>query len=223
MTRLGVVTGLEAEARLLRARADPRNLLVAAAPGAAAGDATTRLIGAGATALLSFGLAGGLDPHLAPGRLIVAEAIAGPRRTGPADAAWRRRAVAAIGGETAVGRIAGRDAPCATSADKATLFAATGALAVDTESHAVAEVAEAHGLPFLAIRAVADPAWRALPKCALTAIRADGSLHVGALLRELAGRPADLGSLWLLARDYRAAMAALRRAAAKAAPGFGLG
>jgi hopanoid-associated phosphorylase len=221
VTKLGIVTGLRAEARLLRAGSDGDPALIATSPGTAARGAAARLVDGGAEALLSFGLAGGLDPRLAPGTLIVAEAIVGPSRGHVAtDPPWRRRAVAALKGEAVVGMIAARDRPCVTVADKAALFAATRALAVDMESRAIADVAAAHGLPFLAIRAIADPATRRVPDSALAAAGADGSLHLGPLLRSVFGAPKDLPVLCVLARDYRAAMGALRRAAAKAAPAF---
>jgi hopanoid-associated phosphorylase len=218
VTKLGIVTGLRAEARLLR---DGDPALIATSPGTAARNAAARLVDRGAEALLSFGLAGGLDPRLAPGTLIVAEAIVGPS-SGHAstDTPWRRRAVAALKGEAVVGTIAARHRPCATVADKAALFAATRALAVDMESRAIADIAAAHGLPFLAIRAIADPATRGVPDSALAAAGADGSLLLGPLLRGIFRAPKDLPVLYVLARDYRAAMAALRRAAAKAAPVF---
>ena len=47
--------------------------------------------------------------------------------------------------------------------DKAALFERTGAVAVDMESAAIAEVAEQHGLPFLAVRVVVDSAGDVLP------------------------------------------------------------
>jgi hypothetical protein len=85
------------------------------------------------------------------------------------------------------------------------------------ESHLVAEVAARRALPFLAIRVIADPASRALPQLVLNASRPDGSVRVGGVILELVRRPGDLAALWTLARDYRAAMRSLGRAAAKAA------
>jgi len=48
-------------------------------------------------------------------------------------------------------------------AAKRALYLKTGALAVDMESHIVAGVAAAHGLPVAAIRVITDPALRAVP------------------------------------------------------------
>ncbi|MDR3534974.1 MAG: hypothetical protein P4L71_00615 [Acetobacteraceae bacterium] len=70
---LAILVGLTAEAKL----ADPLGCLVAAGGGSAAGasEAVARLVAGGATGLISFGLAGGLDPSLRPGTLIVPRAV----------------------------------------------------------------------------------------------------------------------------------------------------
>ena len=71
----GIVTGLEAEAAVLRGAANvshPDRLPFIACAGAErARAAAQRLLTKGAEALISFGIAGGLDPALRPGRLIV--------------------------------------------------------------------------------------------------------------------------------------------------------
>ena len=66
---LAVVTGLEAEARIAR-RAGLDALAAGGGPGAAT-RAADDLVRRGATALLSFGIAGGLDPALRTGTVVV--------------------------------------------------------------------------------------------------------------------------------------------------------
>ncbi len=100
MTELGVVTGLAFEARLIekafarRRSAMPR--LACAGPGPErARAAAARLAAEGAQVLVSFGLCGGLDPALAAGDLVLAEAvIVAPGQAIETDAA-RRGALAA--------------------------------------------------------------------------------------------------------------------------------
>jgi adenosylhomocysteine nucleosidase len=58
--------------------------------------------------------------------------------------------------------LAGVDAMVVSSHVKAGLRKATGALAVDMESHVAASFAAAHHLPFAAVRAVCDPVNRTL-------------------------------------------------------------
>ena len=173
--RIGVVVGLSAEARIAR-RFFPR---VEAGGGTASGAeaAALRLIGVGATGLISFGLAGGLDPMLYPGAVIVPEAVVTQGRvlaTDPGLNEWL--------GEGTAHTILGADRIAATAAAKQHLFIATGCAAIDLESGPVAVAAESHGLPFAVLRAICDPSERDLPPaalCALTDSGAIGLLQIG--------------------------------------------
>jgi adenosylhomocysteine nucleosidase len=209
------VTGLAAEARIAR-----RAGLAAAASGGDAGctaASIARLIADGASALVSFGICAGLDPALAPGALLLPQAVrdeSGARLA--VDAAWRGRVAAALsvlGIAVAAGDLLGADAIVATPARKAALFGAGGAFAADLESHLVARAAAQAKLPFLALRAVADPASRALPPAALIELDPQGRPALGAVLGSLARRPGQLPALLRVAGDTRRALAALRRAA----------
>jgi hypothetical protein len=62
-----------------------------------------------------------------------------------------------------------------------------------------------------AIRVIADPAHRGLPEAALTAIRADGTTDVAAVLRSVMRKPRQLPALVRTALDARAARATLLR------------
>ena len=104
--------------------------------------------------------------------------------------------------------------PVDAVADKAALFHDTGAVAVDMESLAIAEVAAVRGLPFIAVRVIVDTAADALPRAVLAASRA-GQLSMRRLLGGLVLAPLDLVSLIRLAQRYRAAtrsLAAVARA-----------
>ncbi|MGA2793222.1 MAG: phosphorylase [Roseiarcus sp.] len=214
---LAVITGFAAEARIAGAPG------VAALIGAGradrlAADLETAIAG-GARRLLSFGVAGALTPHLEPGDLVVGRAlIDGARRT-PCDAGWsaamkERLNQAAPSLRTFFADVASADAPVADPAAKAALHAATGAAAVDMESALVAQAAERHGLPFAILRAIADPAHRALPPAALAAMRADGGVDLAAVLGALGRGPRQLTALVGLALDSRRAFGALARARA---------
>ena len=80
------------------------------------------------------------------------------------------------------------------------------------ESHALALSAERHGLPFVVIRAVADPAERGLPAIARVPLRADGTVRLAAALPALLARPGEWPRVASLAGETRAALAALSRA-----------
>ncbi len=197
----GIVVGLRAEARLL----GPLRGVVAIGGGGAAGAARAAAGLEGVGALLSVGLAGGLDPALAPGAVLVPEAVL----TGGRRLATSLRLCHALGGATA-GALLGGEAVVAGVAEKARLHAETGAVAVDLESGAVVEAALARGLPFAALRVVCDPAGRDLPPAALAALDAAGAIGLLRVLRSVLRRPAQVPGLLALARDAAAARAALR-------------
>lgn len=226
MIRLGVVTGLAAEARCLQRAADEEMSVVCSGGDAERGaDGARSLIAEGADALLSFGLAGGLDPGLAPGAVIVGDAVIdmdGARFD--THAAWRVGLLAALAGlGPTAGVVVGSDRPIVTPAAKGALHTKLGAAVVDMESHALARVANQASVPFAVIRAVADAAGRALPRAALAGLGEDGNIRVGPVLGEIVRRPWELPGLVMVTVDVRRALAALRRCAAAGAPLFGCG
>jgi hypothetical protein len=105
----------------------------------------------------------------------------------------------------------GVPAPVADASAKRALYMKTGAVAVDMESHIVAGVAAARGLPMVAIRVVTDPAQRTIPKTAIAAMRHDGTVDVMAMMRSLLKTPSDLTGLLRVALDARAARTTLRK------------
>ncbi|WP_458766259.1 phosphorylase [Cupriavidus basilensis] len=171
--------------------------------------------------VISFGVAGGLDPALLPGRVIVASAIQDGNRLRPVDASWSRSLSLALP-EAISGVLAGADQAVTSVAAKMALHAATGALAVDMESHIAARVAEEFGLPFAACRVVIDPAQREVPPAAVAGMGPDGSTDIWALLKALLAGPGQVPDLIRLGRDARLAKLALLAARGRVGMGFGL-
>lgn len=142
----------------------------------------------GVTGLVSFGSAGAVEPRLAQGDLVIASrAVAhdaglflghdfdpsgvmgrdwqgrvGYRRAFDADLAWvgrAQRAACRLGFRTVrTGTVATGNQAVFSTARKRWLRQTFDALAVDMESAAVAQVAVAYGLPWLAVRAISDTA-----------------------------------------------------------------
>jgi adenosylhomocysteine nucleosidase len=165
----------------------------------------------GASAIISFGVAGGLATGITPGTKLVARTVIaedGARYS--TDPIWSKRLSAALSGAV-VADIAGIDLPVSGIAERRALYLKTGAVAADTESHVAARVAAAYQMPFAAFRVVADPAYRQLPHAALVAIRTDGSLAFGAILGSLLKNPRQIPQLMRTADDARAAFVALFR------------
>jgi hopanoid-associated phosphorylase len=159
--------------------------------------------------VISFGVAGGLDPSLAAGAVVVAERIVHGDDVFDTDLLWcaalRQALPGAIGGT-----VAGVDGAVAGVAQKQALRRFTGARAIDMESHVGARLARAAGLPYVACRVVLDPACRKVPAAALAALGRDGRTDLGAMLRALAAHPGQLAGLFQLARDAALARGTLR-------------
>ena len=223
----GVVAALEAEARTLGPAVRRRDGLSSLGDGALlavsgmgadlAAPAARRLVEAGASALLSFGLAGGLDPALRAGRVVLpGEVISRDGVRMQTSSEWRRqlrRAIADL--EPVAGTLLSSAEPVATVEDKALLFRETGAAAVDMESLAIAQVAAAHDLPFMAVRVIVDGAADALPRAVAAAGRS-GQLSMLRLIGGLAAAPRELVGLIRLSRRYRAATRSLAAVAREA-------
>ena len=175
----------------------------------------------GASGIISFGIAGGLAPHLAAGDCIVASAVKTGSDTIPTDRAWSRRLLRTIP-KAIHAEVAGSDVLVATPAHKAQLHAESGALAVDMESHIAAHVALAHGIPFVVCRVVIDAAHRTLPPAAAVGLRVDGTPDVRAVLRSLLRNPRQLPDLIRTARDAEVAERALLWARRHLGDGLGI-
>lgn len=176
-------------------------------------------------AVVSFGLAGGLDPTLRPGDCVVAREIVSPDARDAVDprlAAAIGDAIARTGLAPVSGDIAGVDEMAMDVAAKTALRAQTGAIVVDMESHIAAAFARARGAPFAALRTVADPATRALPPLAAKAITPDGDVDNGYVTRELIRAPGQIGALIRTGLDSRAAFATLSRVGPLLGPLFRL-
>ena len=174
-------------------------------------------------AVVSFGIAGGLDPALRAGQAVVATGVASEGRVLDADPALAAVLLRRMGAEAVPGRLAAAEAALLDPAAKAALRGATGAAAVDLESGPAAAYAARRGLPFAAIRVVCDPAGRRLPALALTALKPDGGVDLAAVLGGLLREPGQLPALISAGRDSRLAFQTLSRLRRLLGHGLGLG
>jgi adenosylhomocysteine nucleosidase len=230
---IGIVSALAAEARTLgpaarhgaelRQLPDGPLLAVSGIGRAAAAAAARRLVLAGATALASFGMAGGLDPTLICGTVLLPEEVAAFDGVDAGAAAsetspqWRQRLRAALPAACIAsgGKLVSAQRPIGHPDAKARAWRDTRAAGVDMESAAIAEVAAQAGLPFIAVRVIVDTASDELPP-AVIAASGGGQLRIGRLIGGILQAPADVGALIRLSARYRIASRVL---AALARPG----
>ncbi len=216
MTKLGIITGMVFEASILRRAATAlpahaRPMIICLGFGREAARAgASEAVSQGATALMSFGIAGGLDPALVAGDVVLASAVHDAARALPCDQSWTERLRAGLTLRTIDAAIAHASRILVTPEDKAALRAATHTAITDMESFGVGEIALRHGLAFTAVRVVADGAADAVPAIALKAATASG--HVD-MLKSLGGallHPTQIPALIRLGRRTDAARQSMR-------------
>ena len=149
-------------------------------------------------AILSFGVAGALDPALSVGDVVTASVVVTPDgERFQAHEDWLSNIEKAVD----VRRIemVGSSTVAATLYDKAALLR-FGA-AVDMESHVAARLAKAAGLPFAVLRVISDGAEDVLPPAAIAGMGEDGEIDVIAVLSRLATNPRQLSALMRTGRN----------------------
>jgi hopanoid-associated phosphorylase len=160
--------------------------------------------------IISFGVAGGLAPQLRPGTCVIGSAILSGSNRIPTNKMWSQKLLQTFP-DAVSGMLLGVSAPICDPRDKRALHVNTGAIAVDMESHVVAAVGAAHGLPVVAMRVITDPAERALPASAVAAMRPNGTTNIVAMIRSVLMRPREIPTLFQTALDALAARATLLR------------
>lgn len=226
MTPVGLVVALPGEQRTLTNariptgryfRVNENTLIVLSGIGpdrAAAGAAI--LIEQGCKALLGWGCAAALDPGLRPGDLIVPEkVISAAGEAFEPDRQWRRNILDRLTRVRTIhaGAITESRRLVETASGKRALRDQTGACALDMESAAIAKVAAKHLIPFVTIRAIADPSGMDLPKPVALAVDREGNLKLPLLLTMIARYPGSIPGLIQLGFDFRAAQRSLRLSA----------
>jgi len=183
--------------------------------------AARRLVARGATALASWGCAGGLDPTLGPGTVVIASSVVIPDTISyECDPEWHGRLISRL--ESVISPVTGpmlhADQVIPTPQQKLQLHQRLGVLAVDMESGAVARVAAEHRLPFLVVRVVLDGAEVRLPNLSLTGA---GGSHAGPALSlawRIARRPGEWRAVARLVRCFRRSGAAMKKVWLAAGP-----
>jgi len=214
----GIIAATAAEARILtRAPISAGELIylpegsmvILSGMGARRAHSAARvLLEKGATALMSWGFAGGLLPRISAGSLILPEVVIAPDQSVyHVDPIWHERLCRLL--ETTVqfyrGILVESSAVLTGCAEKTASFHRIGAIAVDMESASVALVAKEARLPFTVIRAIVDNAEMFIPRSALNSIDEFGRVHPLRLLTCLARRPAEFTTLLRLGRNFQAA------------------
>ncbi|MGO9742685.1 MAG: hypothetical protein ACLPN5_14485 [Roseiarcus sp.] len=212
-----VVTGLKAEAWI--AAASGVTVFACGGKVGLRAEAIRKAASSGPAALVSFGIAGGLDPHLTTGDWVVANGVMSGGRHIATDIEWSKRLEQRLSAARR-GDIATVAAPVLDPGKKRRLHRDTGAIAVDMESFQVAALAAELGVPFAAVRVVVDPVNREIPSAARLALRSDGAVAVAPILRSLIRKPSQIPALFRVASDAIIAFRALYAGRRELGPRF---
>lgn len=190
----------------------------------AAKRAAQALIGSGAQALATFGVAGALVSGLRSGTLLCPQRILDEHgRAYHADSAWcdrlQRRLVTASLTTISDVALLSLPVPVSTVVAKRAAQRRYLATAVDMESAAVASVAAEHNVPFVALRAIVDERDDSLPEALQAAIDPWGQPRIPQMIAALLRHPRLLVRLPGLSMRMNRAIRALR-SAASIAPGL---
>lgn len=165
----------------------------------AGAEAAHRVIDAGVDHVAVVGIAGGIDPGLEIGALVVPESVlhAGTGRS---------HVPAPVGTVVPRGIIRSSD-EFLTDDDAVAALVGAGVVALDMETGAVAEVCEARGVPWSVFRSISDrPADRLVDTAVWEMTGPDGAADPDALRRYLDADPGAAGRLARMAADMQLAV-----------------
>jgi hopanoid-associated phosphorylase len=209
---LGILCGLESEAKIARRIKGARVACAAARPGKARVLARD-LVRDGATRLVSFGVAGGLMPGQAIGTLVIGSQVKAANGLWHCDSAWNHTLAQKLP-HALHGVVWGSETLVPTAADKHALYKEYNCMIVDMESQCAAEVASEAQIPFTVLRAVCDTANMNVPPVVMAAIGENGRADVRRALGHLATRPREISDLFHVMRGMNRALAVLKASAA---------
>lgn len=217
-----VLAATELEVRALRAfaAAGGTELDVEVAGFGRAGDPAVEELLRARTAgtILNLGLAGALDPALRPGAVVLTTRWLDPEtgaETAHTDDTERALVKRWLGpaGTIEEGPGITVDRPFHDRAAAVAVRERTGAVSVEMEGGAWANLARRAGWSYVAVRVISDGADLALPAPRHRLLSASGTIRLGAWLRALPARSRPITAEWRALRqaqsDWRQAMASL--------------
>ena len=212
---LTIKTGMQPEAAIAKAHASKGTLILT---GIQTEASLQTLVPTTCTAILSFGLCGGLRPNLPiVGQTLIASSLTDPNKEiYVPDQSWNHRLFAATHAYTQSWFSNGQFNTADTPAQRQAIYKQTGAWCIDDESLAVAQFAQARKIPFAILRTVSD-AWNDNVAITGKLLNAQGGVDIVATIKAFATDPEDMIKIW---RDYNLSIAELGTAAIEVGPSF---
>ncbi len=223
MSKLGIIAALPAEAKCLTYKkldvCSPVEiykdiyLCLSGVGYDAALNSSKQLLEIDVDVLISWGLAGSIESSLKSGDLLLARSVISNNNSWTIEENWLSKCQLHLANSsinTASAHIASVNDICATVEDKNNLSLKSGAVAVDMESAAIAELANANNIDFLVVRAIADDAETCIPEVVLKHTNTLGQPILLPFLLSCLKKPGQIKELLKLAKCYRQAIKTLK-------------
>lgn len=172
------------------------------------------------SAILSFGLCGGLVQGLKIGECMIADKLVTPKNLYTPDPTWRRRMMSKTKTTECIWWSSGDFNTANTPKERDDLHQKTGASVIDDESMQVAEFATQRNISFAILRTVSDGTDDLIPDAARNALKADGTTDIWSVLRSVLRNPTQVPSLVRLPNYFRISLDALNTAGQQIGPTF---
>jgi adenosylhomocysteine nucleosidase len=169
-----------------------------------------------AAGIISFGMAGALDGDLRLGDWVIGSSVVGGCVM-DCDARWANALAVALP-QARRGAVFADGSMITTSARKRQIYGATGALAVDMESHLAAQAAARYGAPFAILRCMSDRADADLPPALAVTMQEAGRLDGAAILRSILRQPGQLPALIGMGIGFARAFRQMQKGAGELGP-----
>jgi hopanoid-associated phosphorylase len=208
---LGILCGLESEAVIAR-RIPHTQVACAAARPQKARWLARDMVKKGITGLISFGIAGGLEPGLPIGSVIIGTHVASVDGATACDAEWVSQLMQAVP-EAHCGGVWGSECLIPTAKDKRALYEKSRCLIVDMESQCAAQISAEAELPLAVLRVVCDSSDMDVPPVVMAAIDEDGGIHVAKALWNILRYPRQIPALIHVGKGTGKALKILRQTA----------
>lgn len=169
--------------------------------------------------IMSMGVAGGLAPEVKTGELVIANTATPFLNDSPGDVPLMgedalpgiKEKMAQFPLKTRYGMIVSSPKPILTTEHKKEVFESYKADVVDMESAAVALAAAEKKLPFVAVRAVCDPANKSIPPAMTSLVDEMGRPKILTILGTFFKNPKLILSMMSTGKDYENALNSLRK------------
>lgn len=182
-----------------------KTLVAVSGMGKLVSQAAQNLIQQKVRCLISCGTAVGLAPHIKPGTLCIPhQIVSNNQELYHCDPDLRQRVVTCLNGTVSLeeGNLVHTPTILQTTQEKHALYQHSAAIASDMESLFIAQEAQKHQIPFVALRVVIDDAHFTMPKQLTQSISPQGEVALRKLLLHLCKQPSLLSPLITLALNF---------------------